>query len=459
MKSNIGIIVVGCLVWLLSSCLGSKDYNYEYEVYKNCQIKSFELKSDSVKELSSVKFTIDQVNSLIFNADSLPYGTEIDKVICTIAYMSDYSVATNKVNQMVYGGDSILTWNGTDTLDFSMPVKFEVGAFDEVTSKTYEAWINIHTVVPDSMEWYLHASNITGLPIREQKVIARDFNGVESYLMYARLFGGKSYNLFQSPVEDAVNWTEVTLSGLPESGIVVPQITEYNDVLYVPSTEGVLYQSEDGAEWTVVEGTPTVKYLLGAVKEDKATPSAMAAVVEEDGVLIFASMNAEKGWKTGVTVPALFPLTGFGSVNYNNMYREYLMLAGGRDKDNVILGTVWASGDGVAWAVLTDEEGENFGQKDGVMLSQYDDKFFLVGGITADGKGSDEIYTSRDNGITWAASDTLVVLPEEMKGRGFSSVLVDKDQYMLIFAGKTRSVLYEQDEVWRGRINRLGFEK
>ena len=50
-------------------------------------------------------------------------------------------------------------------------------------------------------------------------------------------------------------------------------------------------------------------------------------------------------------------------------------------------------------------------------------------------------------------------MPVDYKARGFASVQVDKEKYMLIFGGKENTNANELDQIWRGRINRLGFDK
>lgn len=457
MKNRIGIFIVGCLAYCLSSCLGGDDGDYVVE--KNCQIATFTLQHDSISGLSSVKFTIDQLTGSIFNADSLPYGTEIEKLVCTITYMNSYSVLANTVMQEAVG-DTIVSWNGTDSLDFSKPVKFLITAYDGVTTKSYKAQVNVHQVVPDSMVWSLFSDRITDIPLKEQKVITYAYGGVESYLMYVRPTDNSAYRLYQAPVSDARNWKEISLSGLPASGVPLTQVTAYNGLLYLPSVSGVLYQSTDGQVWTVATGDLKVRYLLGAVKEGQGQPSSLSAIVDKDGTLTFASMNKEKVWSTGDAVPAYFPVTGFGNTDYYTMYHEYLMIAGGRDKDNQLLNSTWATMNGLLWAKLTDDESvDSFSKREGAMLTKYDDKYFLIGGLAEDGSGLKDIYTSIDYGVTWSLQDSLVVLPDTYAARGFSSVQVDKDQYMLIFAGKTGQNTNELNEVWRGRINRLGFDK
>ncbi len=454
MKNRVGFFIVGCLVCILSSCLGGSDT--EYTVDKNCQISSFTLQHDSVEGLNKVKFTIDQLSGRIFNADSLPYGTEIDKVICTLAYMNSYAIMSTTVQQEAVG-DTIV-WDGKDSLDFSKPVKFTITAYDGATTKKYTAQVNIHQQNPDTMEWSLYSSQITGIRMKKQKVITHPYGGVNTYFMYVRPADGSAYRLYQSPVSDARNWSQLSLSGLPASGVLLTQVTPYDGLLYMPATDGILYQSADGLQWEAVANEMDIRYLLGAVKEGQKQPSALAAIVNKDNVLTFAAMNKDKVWTTGDAVPASFPLTGFGSVDFYSMYHEYLMIAAGRDSNNELLNTTWATMNGTTWAQLTDDELENFGKREGVMLTKYDDVYYLIGGLTEDGKGSKDIYTSADRGITWMLQDTLIVLPDSYIGRGFSSVQVDKDQYMLIFGGKTSQGADELNEIWRGRINRLGFD-
>ena len=81
----------------------------------------------------------------------------------------------------------------------------------------------------------------------------------------------------------------------------------------------------------------------------------------------------------------------------------------------------------------------------------------MLSGINEAGKASSDIYLSRDGGVNWSLSDTLVVMPQEFKARGFSSIYVDKDYYMYLFGGKETIRSNELNQIWLGRINRLGF--
>jgi hypothetical protein len=223
------------------------------------------------------------------------------------------------------------------------------------------------------------------------------------------------------------------------------------------SADGALYTSPDAITWTTVEA-PSVKSVLGVLAEGTNQPSSLAVIAVHEGAPHFAGLNSEGVWTTGEAVPDGFPVGGFGNVAYSNMYHEYLVVVAGKDKNGELINTTWASMDALRWTKLTDSRKDYFTKREGVMLTRYDGKFCLTGGITEEGKGSGEIYFSQDYGVTWQLSDTLVVFPETYTGRGFSSVFIDAENYMLLFGGKTANNTKPLDELWRGRINRLGFK-
>ena len=110
--------------------------------------------------------------------------------------------------------------------------------------------------------------------------------------------------------------------------------------------------------------------------------------------------------------------------------------------------------DGLSWAVLASGDA-NFSAREGAMVANYDDKLFLIGGIDASGKALKDIYQSFDNGITWALQDTMVVLPADYQARAFSSIIVDEENFVNLFGGKTSADANDLNQLWRGRINRL----
>lgn len=458
MKNKVGLFIAGCFAFLLTACLGSDD-PVVYQIDLDCRIISFRLSSDSIPNLKSVKFTIDQVNSKIFNLDSLPYGTALDTAACIITYSNSTAVYVNKVRPQATG-DTIY-WQGTDSIyiNFSKPVSFEVTSVDQLTAKTYHVQVNIHQVNPDSLVWSSYNNQILNQTIAEQKVVSHTYGNEKGYFMYSRPNEAlNNIKLHYSNASDMNHWEELTLRGLPADGIILTQITEFNNKLYATSYSGVLYASTDGQNWAIAEnGSPSVKYLLGTIKNSERYPlSILSTIINHEGGLRFAAMNENSEWKIGDKVPEGFPVTGFANCSYYNMYNEYVMIAAGRDKNNQLLNTTWSTMNGETWALLT-KENVNYSAKEGAMLAQYDDKFFLIGGIDKSNAGTKEIYCSIDHGLTWTIQDSLVVFPEQFTGRGFSSIIVDEDNYINLFGGKTSGDSNDLNEIWRGRINRLGF--
>lgn len=453
MKSKVVLFIAGLFSFVLSSCLNT-DVTV-IEVANDCEISSLTLESDSVDGLEDVKFTIDQLAGEIFNLDSLDYGTEVEKVLCTITTASSYVVDAIEVYPTAYEDSSYYLDSYSDSIDFSAPVKFVVYSYDGITTKTYTAWVNIHQLEPDSMVWEYHTYPMVRLSFTEQKVVSFPYEGTESFLLYVKPVNTNlGYRVYHTPVSEPDEWERLSLTGLPSEGLLLTQITEYEDVLYMPTSDGTLYSSTDGMTWSVVENTPCVRYVLGDVEEGIRQSSALATIVEEDGDLVFYSMNESMEWTEGDMVTDDFPLTGFGNLHYESMYYEYLMLVGGRTGNDELLNTTWATMDGTSWGLM--DSGEvSFSEREGAATAYYDDQLYLIGGIDASDEGLKDVYRSFDCGVTWFLIDSMVVLPSDYVGRGYSSIVVDDLNYINLFGGKTSTSSNELNQHWRGRLNSL----
>ncbi|MDR0995225.1 MAG: DUF6242 domain-containing protein, partial [Tannerella sp.] len=425
--------------------------------YKDAQISSMSLSHDSISALANTKFTIDQLNGLIYNADSLPYGTKVGKVICTLTYSLSYVDGT-----MVVEGakpDSIW-WNGSDSLDFSVPLYFRVTAYDGKTTKSYKAWVNLHQVNPDTAIWTPYAS--TGIKPDEMKVLpyhlASAASGEEDvYIMYAKT--GDKLQAFYAPRKQVGHWTEEPLVGLPAKANL-QQVCAMGDTLYAPTTDGKLYYSGNGFQWAEDTSAPQIKALMGVVDSGYTTPQPLlSAVIEEGGSLRFARRDLEGAWTEGQALPDSFPLSGFGSIGYERLGYAYLMVVAGKDAGQAALNTTWATGDALQWAQMNDPNMQYFSKREGPVLTYYDNDFYLIGGLGTDGEAKKDVYRSLDSGISWQVADTMLYLPKAYPATGYASVAVDADNYMFVFGGKTSKAAKHTDAIWRGRITRLGFGK
>lgn len=451
MKNKIILLIAGCFLFMLSSCLKNNEWESYYEVDKNTQIKTFSLTSDSVSALAKVAFTIDQINGRIMNLDSMEYGTKIDRVICNMTYGS----YAKEIKVMAEAKGDTVSYNAADSIDFSKPVKFVVYASDGQSIRTYIANINIHQVVPDSMVWnMMPASSFPGIAMDEQKVVANEDN---TYSMYAHE-KGKEYHLYTSA--DLKEWTERSLSGLPTSGLRLSEIVRFNGMVYMAAVDGGLYESADGMSWQKVENAPNVKAVLGSMEEHTNQNARLALLVNDANAIKYAVMGKDGAFETGIEVPAGFPVEGFAARNIYLMYKDRILLAGGKNKKGALLQSTWSTLDGLNWAEQTDAYDKYlFGKREGASLAIYDNQYYLIGGLDESGKPLKDIYRSSDHGVTWEYVDEMVVLPEEYQARGYASLIVDADNFMTIIGGKSSASGQILTKNWRGRINRLAFDR
>ena len=115
-------------------------------------VRSFKLKPNAyvLSALDTVFFSIDLANAKIFNADSLPYGTRIDKLVVDIA--TDACKTVELTMRKNDGADTIVNYltNSTDSINFANgPVNLRVVSYDGKAERNYEIKVNVHTVIAD----------------------------------------------------------------------------------------------------------------------------------------------------------------------------------------------------------------------------------------------------------------------------------------------------------------------
>lgn len=443
-------IAAGMAALLLSSCLNNKEREIFDWVQDNCQIASFSLKNDSIRGLAHVVFTIDQLNGEIFNRDSMPYGTVINrKVVCDVKY-DGLSPSAVEVYQETTKERK--NWDGRDSLDFSKPVRFDVYSYNGKSVKTYTAKLNIHQQKPDSMTWF-RTEKLLGTEREEQRVL--EWKG--KYRMFVRKAG--DYQLYQS--DDTQTWAASSLNGLSGKTLVLSQITIYGEALYAPTSDGLLYRSDNGTDWSMVGEAPEVKALLGVVDSvtQSSRPSALAAIVKNGDSWHFAAMNAKGKWTTGRMMLEDFPIEGFGTAGYEAVFYRHLLVIAGKKRNGELSNRSWETTDGLTWISLNHSATARLEPCEGAAVASYDNQIYLIGGFNASKAASRRIYRSANRGLSWTLVDKLIVLPETFQPRGYASLLVDKNNYMLLFGGKEKHDRAVLDELWRGRINRLGFKE
>lgn len=428
-------------------------------------VKSFALRSNPkiMANLDSVFFSIDQVSAEIFNADSLPWGTDVRKLVVSVNIPSTSAVEV-VMPKLSDGQDTVinLLQNAADSINFSRgPVWLRVSSVNGDAERIYTVKVNVHACNPDSLQW---AMNPSALPSSLSGVTASktvEFRG-KYYCLSAN---ASAKELTEAYRPNEYRWSPVSLSGLPEK-VNVATLTATPDALYLLDSAGALYTSADAAAWTKVsEGW---SHLYGAFASD---------VVGVKGSKWETYPSGASG-----RLPAGMPVGEASQMwSYSN---EWAI-----EPQGIIVGKGAAWGfDGETWMRLSGTSGATLElpQAAGMTLFPYftfrtDSKTFLttrqsawiaLGGQLPSGAMNDAVYVSLDNGIHWRKAPAGLQLPRAMAPRrGASAILYDRAfssravapitswdaPYIFLFGGRNAAGA-EFNQTWSGVINRLTFK-
>lgn len=399
-------------------------------------------------------FSIDHRNLLVENRDSLPYNTDLSKCVLKLGYIG--AIAYYRASD-AWEDDPWITYNGTDSVDLRKPLYIRVLASDR-TERRYTLRANVHTMHGDSLQW---------TTVQSEHAI----DG--TYPMKAMGWDGKMAVLVNDSVSDSkvVMWMthEATNHGeWMRQATDLPVNTDVTSLacddaagrLYVNTGDGALYASSDGVAWDLLCRQEGLR-LVGISRD--------YIYIMVKGALYSAS-PAGLVWKAEQLddEPSLLPANELAFITYSDRENLTRMLfAGNRnagddaEAEEDTTAVVWSK----AWTAFETEENEKWmhytrtwdNNRQLPMLEHlnilyYDSKLTAIGGKSRNGKveALENFYVSEDNGLTWWP--LLDVLPPaELKGvDGYVASGVDSDRFLWLMAG---------GKVFRGRINRLGFDR
>ncbi len=468
------IISILVISFGLASCLG--DDTVQYDITSDAVISSFSIE-DIVTEIASITsegsdttyldtvtgddypFTIDQQLNRIYNKDSLPYGTDVTKVLTSLTMSYGYTVTYVKSD----GNDTL--WTSTDSIDFSSPVIFRAYALDG-TVRNYRVTLNVHQQDPDSLQWT--EMNVSGFDLYTPYHKAVYYDG----MMWIYYLDEDDGTLQVMTSADGTMWESqpVTNVGLE------PDYTSLivgNDALYM-LFESKVYTSVDGLNWTAVDSDVSFSSLV-----------AYSPLLEElyavslDGSAIYTYDGTD--WVETDETDSNFPVQNMSYATYrltSNPGIERLTLVGlTAGKDSVAV--VWSKlSNATNWEFVDRTHQLNIGYFC-PRLEKLATVYFGEHLIYAFGGASiynnleiasfQSIYVSGDDGMSWKEQTEKVMFPvisgqegvynpaREFTDRPAEfSYLVDDENYLWLFWNSNNVVT--TPEVWRGRINRLGFD-
>ncbi len=435
---------------IFSSCLNSDQVSSE--ALKDAQIYSFSASAayDSTGTLANTKFSIDQLNSKIFNRDSLEFGFEPKnaKLSITTAYAS-------AIKFYLSNPDSIYFWNSTDSVAIDRLKTIEVTAQDQTTFKRYDFKLNIHQQDPDILTWTKLQESYIASPFVEQKTILID----DTFLTFYKTSTG--IQLAQTTSPGSVAWQNLSISSLPNNTIVPSIMCGYSPNLtngniytaYALDTENNIYSSNNGISWNKILSPHTVKALY-AVSPN--TPDSVLTILDVNGQLKFAKTRYDDFMSFSIKNSnidfANFPTTEFSCISISKskvFSSKYYIISGGKTTSGSPNNKIWIlqeDGNKISWTSI-----QPAFQTQGSTLFGYDDKVYL---LTTGNDEEAKLMISKNNGITWNEVESNQALPDNFFYRQEASIVVDTNNNIWIFGGISNTNT-QFTEVWRGRLNRL----
>ncbi len=447
------------------------------------RVSAFAFTADTavLENLNTVFFTIDLENGLIFNADSLPKGTNVTALAVTVTTDMASSVIITQ------GDGKVINYleSTTAKIDFSSPAVMEVVSQSGNYSKKYRIEVNVHTVKADLLSWGgMQYSSLPGVGTLSDQKTVKYKNMIYTYMLRS---GQYRLAVAALPGDD---WSETELN-LP----FVPDLRSLQsspEALYLLDTDGNLYSSEDGISWSAAGEQYAA--LLGWHNGGLLTLSLV------DGIYYHDQYPRPVGF-VPQRIADDFPVSGLSDMliyNSSWMTAPQAMIVGGRTSQGDLTGAMWGY-DGTTWAKLNNALPE----REGALFFQYVtflvDKnwvttenvaWFVIGGLN-DQTSLRDVWVSTNYGIIWEKAVDSMQLPGYIVSRGYASVVICEEPinatvnwtaldapsvpdgyrllplrgiesenlvpYIYMFGGLSKDN-FAYDQIWRGIINRLRFE-
>ncbi len=452
MKTFVNIACMLLAIAGLTSCLGADDDDSVY--YNDAAITAFSLGTlnrtmhttssageDSTYTTtvtgSSYTFCIDQANRLVFNPDSLPLGTDAEKVVCTISTKNSGVVVFKNVDS-----DTLKYYTSTDSIDFTQPREVRVYATDGQSYQVYTVKVNVHQQDGDVFGW-------TQMPDNSQLAA---LTGMKALALGGRVFvfGSDGETTVGFATGDGTEWT--TLSPNVNTRFeadAYKQTVASADSLYMLNGN-VLFRTADGSQWDEIGQTTAVTRLVGASKKELYGMDADGALmVSRDGGHEWQAetLDASASLLPSASVAtACYPMSMADSTDY--------VIMAGNSVAETDAAVVWRKiaeydyhSEPGQWAYI-EVPGNRYKlpQLNDLALVPYDDGVLAFG--TVNGNFT-TVYQSRDNGITWKSNKTYQ-LPDGFDTSVTRYSVTSDGVNIWLFGGKN-------GEVWRGRLNRLAW--
>ncbi len=466
-KASAFVVAVLCL---FASCMSDSDYSTT--TYDDAAITSLTLGTITVQKHttsstgedstytttytgSNTPMYIDNIGKkgvgLIYNPDSLPAGSQVDKILLTISTKNSGTLYLRGLDEK---DTTYYYYSSTDSIAFvdsqgnSVKRKFRVGSTSGKNYRDYKVEVRVHKEEKDSFTWD---------PLNDLSPRMTSIKGVVAYetpVVIGTVDGNRVLKWYNAK-ED--KWEG--LPGTPELALNATIATD-NQYLYV-YTDNTLWR-HNGKKWTLVQSDMTHKAILGGCFS-KTNPELYA--YDAQGSLC-VSTDSGSTWNEDriasyedvSRLPASdYTLTQV-YVNTNDLV-ERVAFVGNFAEENTTdtVACVWNKlvdkADPQGWYEVT--HNKYVGKRvlprlKNLSVVRYYKYLLAIGGEPIyDNTGLkpySKVYGSEDQGLTWGEVIGLK-MPDE----------IDKTKPLVILASDETGYLYfvqeQTGKVWRCKVN------
>ena len=398
-------------------------------------------------------------NTFVIGADKsvtsktkLRYGTDATKLV------AEFTLAGNSKAQV--GGNDVKSGN---TFDFSKDVKLVTMAINGTAKKEYTIKVKVSEVNPEEVSWNKLSPGISAIDYDQNYQIAQLGDKYYAAAMQKKAGWPSPGALVVYSSKDGKAWTKETLTGglALQSGANTVygafNLFVKDDKLHLiaplklgsSSFINTVFTSTDGIAWTKKTANTTKKLPVAnfriAVLDKKIVALGGQGVVfgnyqGEGKKDVYISTDGMAWDKTadalaeGLVNPAVLLHTG------KNKKATIFHIGGAKKEASgaaALVSDIYTSTDGTTYTKLTALTG--LPALEGASAISLHGNIYVIGGFKTGGSdessASSEIYVSKDDGATFAKVETFQELPTEFVARGYASVMVDKDNAVIIAGG------------------------
>ena len=443
------------ILFLLSLILIGCSEEDTTQTSSEARVNTFTFYEDTINPgLTEATYKIEHSSDtgLIYNRDSLRFGTRLDSVVPYVTYK-----ATPGKAEFILPDTTIVSTGG-DTINLTQsPIYLHVTSSNLENEQWYRIQLTVHQVDPDLYVWSQLTQEIFSPQNCETQAIWQ--NG--QLILYVN--NGFSTTIYRST--NGITWTNIgSPEGLP-TPCYVREIMQHNDTLYYIDNDK-LYQSPDHIHWIATDYATTsfspivmlmsFNNLAWCIVQDRNSQAMQLATIHDT---IIEIKNNIQGLENGV-LPEQFPVSDFAALAFeSSSERPRSMVIGGRNQGGEAVNTRWNfeynTHSGYRMKDFSIEQPQ-FNSLTGISVIQYDGHLIMFGGIDNDQTWRSNMLFSDDEGMKWYEPDTTHnKLPDSYQTRQKQSVVVDNQNNIYIIGGQNQTETFS--DVYRGFLNSINW--